>query len=193
MVDRSRVADVTSPRLQHVHPSYAELEALLPHLQAAPREIGTLDLIVCRPQSGQREVLEHAMLDPALGLVGDRWGAAAAPRRRENQVTLMGSRVAQAVARTRERWPLAGDQLYVDFDLGVDNVPPGTRLAVGEAVLEVSAEPHLPCRKFRDRYGVEAVRFLGSPTGKVMQMRGINAWVVVGGRVRCGDAIRKLA
>jgi hypothetical protein len=149
-------------------------------------------MIVRRPVSGRREVLDTARLEPADGLVGDRWGAAT-PRRGE-QLTLMNSRAIALVAQDRARWPLAGDQLYVDLDLSVDNVPAGTRLAIGTAaVLEVSAKPHLGCAKFRVRFGFDAMRFVNSPHGQGLRLRGINARIVAAGDVRVGDTIRKLA
>jgi MOSC domain-containing protein YiiM len=168
----------------------AELEAGLDHIRGSPRDAGTLEMIVRRPRSGDREVLDAARLDPDEGLVGDRWGATL-PRRTEQQVTLMNARVIALVARDRARWPLAGDQLYVDFDLSADNVPAGTRLAVGAAVIEVSTKPHLGCGKFRARFGFDAVRFVNSPQG--LQLRGINARIVTAGDVRIGDTISKLA
>ena len=169
----------------------AELEAGLDHVRGSPREVGTLEMIVRRPRSGQRELLDAARLDPADGLLGDRWGAAI-PRRGE-PLTLMSSRVIGLVARDRARWPLAGDQLYVDLDLSLDNVPPGTRLAVGPAVLEVSAKPHLGCAKFRARFGLDALRFVNSPLGIGLRLRGLNARIVSAGDVRVGDTISKLA
>jgi len=165
----------------------AELEAGLDHIRGSPRAAGTLEMIVRRPRSGEREVLGSARLEPVDGLVGDRWGAAM-PRRGE-QLTLMNSRVIGLVAQDRSRWPLAGDQLYVDLDLSVDNVPAGTRLAVGAAVIEVSAKPHLGCAKFRARFGFDAMRFVNSHG---LQLRGLNARIVSAGDVRVGDTIRKL-
>jgi MOSC domain-containing protein YiiM len=169
----------------------AGLEAGLDHVRRSPRESGTLEMIVRRPRSGEREVLDAARLDPDDGLVGDRWGAAL-PRRAEQQITLMNSRVIALVAQDRARWALAGDQLYVDLDLSAANVPAGTRLAVGAAVIEVSAKPHLGCVKFRARFGQDAVRFVNSAHGH-LQLRGINARIVSAGDVRVGDAIRKLS
>jgi hypothetical protein len=148
-------------------------------------------MIVRRPRSGEREVLASARLDPASGLVGDRWGAVTPPR--GGQLTLMNSRTIALLAQDRARWPLAGDQLFVDLDLSISNLPAGTRLAVGDAVIEVSAEPHTPCRKFRERYGLDAVRFVGSNVGQELQLRGINARIVSAGDVRVGDVIRKLS
>jgi hypothetical protein len=169
---------------------YAELEAALPSLRAAPRERGVLEMIVRRPARNEREVLEQGELVAGAGLVGDRW-ALATPRRGE-PLTLMSSRVVALLAQSRDRWPLSGDQLYVDLDLSAEHLPPGTRLEVGGAVIEVSAEPHTGCRKFRERYGLDAVRFVGSAVGKELNLRGINARVLSTGTVRTGDAVRAL-
>jgi hypothetical protein len=169
---------------------YAELTAALPLLRSAPRERGVLEMIVRRPGSGTREVLAEGKLQAGEGLVGDRW-ALATPRRGE-PLTLMSSRVAALLAQSRDRWPLAGDQLYVDFDLSAEHVPAGTRLAIGAAVVEVSAEPHTGCRKFRDRYGLDAARFVGSAVGKELNLRGIHARVLATGAIRVGDPIAAL-
>jgi MOSC domain-containing protein YiiM len=170
--------------------SYAELEAGLPKIQRSPREHGSLAMIVRRPKSGEREVLEAGELDIEHGLVGDRW--ARGKRRRANQLTLINSRLAALVAQSRDRWPLAGDQLYVDFDLSLEHLPPGSRIAIGATEIEVSPEPHTGCRLFRERYGDEALRFVNSLEGRAWQLRGINAWVVHGGRVQVGDEVRAL-
>ena len=172
------------------HSSYAELEAALPELERSPRERGTLELIVRRPSKGQREVLDAGRLDIEEGLVGDRW--ALGKRQRVNQLTVINSRLVALLAQTRDRWSLAGDQLYVDFDLSLEHLPPGTRLAIGAAEIEVSPEPHTGCRLFAERYGRDAQRFVGSERGHALQLRGINAWVVKGGEVRVGDAVRAL-
>ena len=170
--------------------SYAELEAGLPEIRRSPREHGSLAMIVRRPKSGEREVLEAGELDVEHGLVGDRW--ARGKRRRDNQLTLINSRLAALVAQSRDRWPLAGDQLYVDFDLSLEHVPPGSRIAIGATEIEVSPEPHTGCRLFRERYGHDAMRFVNSPQGQAWQLRGINAWVVQGGTVCVGDEVRAL-
>jgi MOSC domain-containing protein YiiM len=170
------------------HLSYAELEAALPSLECSPRERGTLSLIVRRPSKGQREVLDSGTLDVEEGLVGDRW--ALGKRRRVNQLTLINARFLALLAQERERWPLAGDQLYVDFDLSLEHVPPGTRLSLGSAEIEVSPEPHTGCKLFAARYGRDAQRFVGSAQGRALSLRGINAWVVKGGRVHVGDEVR---
>lgn len=172
------------------HLSYAELEAALPELERSPRERGTLELIVRRPGKGQREVLDLGLLDVEEGLVGDRW--ALGKRRRAQQLTVINSRLVALLAQTRDRWPLAGDQLYVDFDLSLEHLPPGARLAIGTAEIEVSPEPHTGCRLFAERYGPDAQRFVGSEQGHALQLRGINAWIVKGGDVRVGDEVRAL-
>jgi hypothetical protein len=176
----------------------AELEAGLAHIRGAPADVGTLELIVRRPLVDQREVLDEAVLDPELGLVGDSWHARGSSRtpegaaNPETQLTLMNARVAGLLAGGRERWGLAGDQLYVDLDLSIQNLPPGTRLAIGSAVIEASAIPHTGCAKFSARFGPDALRFVSTPTGRTLQLRGINARIVTGGVVRTGDAVRKL-
>ena len=96
------------------------------------------------------------------------------------------------VSGSQERWPLAGDQLFVDLNIGLDNLPAGTRLAVGAAVIEVTAEPHTGCKKFVARYGMEAMTFVNSPEGKQMCLRGINTKVVEAGAIRVGDKITKV-
>jgi MOSC domain-containing protein YiiM len=170
--------------------SYAELEAGLADIQCSPRERGSLVMIVRRPKSGEREVLEVGELHVEQGLVGDRWSRG--KRRQANQLTLINSRLAALIAQTRDRWPLAGDQLYVDFDLSLKHLPPGSRVAIGVAEIEVSAEPHTGCRLFRERYGDAALEFVNSLEGRAWQLRGINAWVVKGGTVQIGDEVRAL-
>ena len=172
------------------HVSYTEIEAALPEIERSPRERGLLAMIVRRPKSGEREVLDAGMLDVGEGLIGDRW--ARGKRQRENQLTVMNSRLVALLAQSKDRWPLAGDQLYVDFDLSLAHVPAGTRIAIGAAEIEVSPEPHTGCRLFAERYGRDAQQFVGSERGHALQLRGINAWVVKGGAVQVGDDVRAL-
>jgi MOSC domain-containing protein YiiM len=167
------------------------LGAGLEHVRAAPRDDALLELIARRPAVDGREVLEEAELDIGLGLVGDSWSLRGKRPNPRAQVTLMSSRAAALIAGDRDRWPLAGDQLYVDLDLSGDNLPPGTRLAIGSAVVEVSDLPHLGCGKFTERYGADARELVNSPEGVALNLRGINAQVVQTGSVRLGDAVRK--
>src|SRR5215471_1666288 len=157
----------------------------------APKDAGTLDLIVARPAVDERVELESAELDADSGLVADRWSRGSKPNPKA-QVTVMNARAAQLVAGEKARWGLAGDQLYVDFDLSVDNIPPGTKLGIGSAIVEVSDQPHLGCEKFAARFGQTARVFANSPEGTAVSFRGINTRVVRSGTVRVGDAVRKL-
>ena len=177
----------------------AELDAGLDHVLGSPLDAGVVELVVARPGVGERAVLEKGELDPAVGLIGDTWTdrpSRHTPDGSPNpvmQLTLMNARAAALVAQTEDRWPLAGDQLYVDLELGYDNLPAGTQLEVGTAVVEITAEPHTGCAKFADRFGMDAARFVNSPVGREHNLRGINARVISGGVVRPGDAVRKLA
>jgi MOSC domain-containing protein YiiM len=176
----------------------SRLEERLDHIREAPADGGTVELIAVRPAVDEREVLTEARLDVHEGLVGDTWRARGSSRmpdggpNPEAQVTLMNARAAAAIAGERDRWPLAGDQLYVDLDLSISNVPPGSRLQIGSAVIQFSEEPHTGCSKFSARFGNDALRFVNSPIGRELRLRGANCSVVVPGVVRPGDAIRKL-
>ncbi len=183
-----------SDEARHATPD--ELEAGLDHLRAAPRDEGVVELIVRRPSEDGREVVEEAQLDLVDGLVGDNWldrgRSGGRPANPDAQLTVMNVRAAALIAGDRARWPLAGDQLYVELDLSDEHLPPGTRLAVGSAVIEVTAEPHTGCAKFSERFGLDALKFVNSPAGSALNARGINARVVQAGTVRVADAIRRL-
>jgi MOSC domain-containing protein YiiM len=168
------------------------LGAGLEYVRAAPADEGLLELIARRPAVGEREVLREAELDVECGLVGDSWSLRGKHPNRKSQLTLMNARAAALIAGDRERWPLAGDQLYVDLDLSGDNLPPGTRLSIGSAIVEVSDLPHLGCEKFTERYGTEAREFVNSPDGVALNLRGINTQIIQSGTVRVDDAVRKL-
>jgi len=180
------------------HRTRAELLAGLDQVAGAPSDIGRLELIVRRPVPGERETLDAGELTFEDGLVGDGWlarGSRHSPdgsAEHARQITLMNCRAAALFAGDRSRWMLAGDQLYVDFDLSEYNVPAGTRLAIGAAVIQVSVEPHTGCQKFTERFGLEATRFLRSAEGKPYQLRGINARVVEPGTVSVGDSVEKV-
>jgi hypothetical protein len=165
-------------------------------VRSSPRDHGRVELITRRPEVDGREVVEEATLDPERGLVGDNWETKPSLATGEPnplaQLTLMNSRAAALVAGSRERWPLAGDQLYVDLDLSYANLPPGTRLSLGDAVIEVTEEPHLGCGKFAARFGVDALKLVNSAVGRELNLRGVNARVVSGGTVRDGDEIAKV-
>jgi MOSC domain-containing protein YiiM len=172
------------------------LEQGLAHVRAAPTDAGRVELIVRRPAVDERELLEEARLDPAHGVVGDTWRArptTSTPDRTphpDKQVTVMNARLAALVAGDeRNGWAQAGDQLYLDLDISHANLPAGTRLRLGSAVLEVTAQPHLGCHKFRARFGADAVRFVNSKEGRALRLRGMNTRVVTAGTVRVGDRV----
>ena len=173
------------------HLTRTELEAGLESIRHSPSDAGVLELIVSRPHPNAREVLEHAQLDPATGLVGDSWGTRVSLPNPETQLNVMNARVISLIAQDNARWPLAGDQLFVDLSLAEENLPPGSRIEIGGAVIEVSAEPHLGCGKFVERFGVDAMKFVNSTLGRQLHLRGINARVVHAGAVRVGDIARK--
>ena len=180
------------------HPTTVELTNGLDRILRSPSDEGGLKLIVRRRGESEREVLTEATLDRTEGLLGDTWrsrGSRRTPDRLADpkmQLTVMNARVAALVAVDDDRWKLAGDQLYVDLDLSEANLPPGSRLAVGSAVIEVTDAPHLGCKKFRERFGEDALRFVNSDIGRKLRLRGVNTKVVGSGRLELGDTIRKL-
>jgi len=187
------VTDIAAP-----YRSYAELEEGLGEVLRSPADLGTVELIVRRPAVDEREVLDAGTLDPDWGLVGDSW------RERHNrlspdgspdvekQLNVINARLSRLIAIEPDRRPLSGDQLHLDLDLSTANLPVGTRLALGGAVIEVTAKPHKGCHKFTARFGGDAMRFVNSPKGRDLRLRGLNARVVVAGTVRPGDQVRKL-
>jgi len=180
------------------HRTADELTAALDEIRKSPVAVGTVELIVRRPAEDEREVLDEGTLDHEKGLLGDVWLARGSKSRPDGsanpdaQLTLMNARAAEVITGSRDRWPLAGDQLYVDLDLSVENLPAGTQLAVGDAVVEVTPEPHTGCAKLSARFGTEALKFVNKSPGRELRLRGVNARVVTPGAVRSGDTISKL-
>ncbi len=181
---------------QTLHLALAEMEAQLEHIRQSPRDHGVLEMIVCRPAENERRMLFEAELRVAEGLIGDSWlcrgNHRGGPSNPDSQINIMNSRVTALLAQDRERWSLAGDQLYVDLDLSDENLPSGSQIAIGTAILQVTAEPHTGCQKFASRYGTDATKFVNSPEGKRLHLRGINAKVIQSGLIRTGDAITKI-
>lgn len=180
------------------HLTLAELEAGLDEIRRSPKDVGVLELIVRRPGVDEREVLETAKLDLTEGLVGDSWKMRSSSRMPDGsphpsmQLNIMNCRVIALLAQARERWPLAGDQLFLDMDLSEENLPAGTRLSLGSAVIEVTAEPHTGCKKFVARFGLDAMKFVNSEVGRQLHLRGINAKVIQPGAIRVSDVVKKI-
>jgi len=181
------------------HRTTAELEAHVDHLRAAPAQAGTLEMVVRRPSQGLREILDEGVLDLTEGLVGDSWlerarpGAVAAGRHLQSQINVMSARMVRLLGDTDDEWAMAGDQLFIDLDISLANLPAGSRVAIGdEAVIEVTAKPHNGCAKFKAWFGDGATAFVNSPAGKELRLRGLNARVVTSGVIRQGDKVRKL-
>jgi hypothetical protein len=179
------------------HLSWEELEAGLGGVKASPKDAGVLKLIVRRPAIGVREVLDIGTLDLHEGLVGDTWQVRGSSRTEDGsphpdmQLNIMNARAIDLIAQDRERWQLAGDQLFVDLDLSDENLPPGTRLAMGSAVVVVTEQPHTGCAKFVERFGLDAMKFVNSSLGRSLRLRGLNARVLQPGTITVGDTVRK--
>lgn len=180
------------------HLTTAELDAGLDHIRQAPKDTGVLELIVRRPVSEERELLEEGELDIQAGLVGDNWGTRGSSMtddgssHPEMQLNIMNARAIAHIAQDKERWQLAGDQLYIDMDISEENMPPGTRLSLGTAIIEVTAIPHPGCKKFVARFGLDAMKWVNSDEGKRLHLRGINAKVVQSGTINTGDTVTKI-
>ena len=178
--------------------SMIQLETGMEYIREAPNDNGILKMIVRRPAVDEREQIDEGELSTDDGLVGDTWKLRASSHtpdgsaNTKSQITLANSRAIALLAQTEDRWALAGDQLYVDMNIGEENLPPGTRLSIGSAIIEVSDQPHSGCKKFSARFGVEAMKFVNSPEGKKLHLRGINTTVVQSGTIRVGDVVRKL-
>lgn len=193
----STTSITTSPAPTVRHLDRQQLEARLDHVRASPAE-GTLELIVQRPDVDERVVLDEARLHVDEGLEGDSWNRRTSKRTVDGsphpdmQLNIMNARLLEAIAGSPERMPLAGDQLIVDMDLSDANLGVWTKLTIGDAVIQVTDQPHTGCAKFSQRFGVEAHRFVNSDVGRELKLRGINARVIESGTIRRGDAIRKL-
>lgn len=180
------------------HLTTEELQEGLAEIRQSPTDGGVLELIVRRPGIGLRDILPEGQLDLVDGLVGDTWKTRPSSRTPDKsphpdmQLNIINARLIALVAQKRDRWALAGDQLYVDLDLSAANLPPGTRLAIGTALIEVTKQPHTGCGKFVERFGVDAMKLVNSPLGRELNLRGINARVVQPGIIRAGDRARKV-
>ncbi len=181
------------------HPTLDELKTAIPNILASPSDRGEVEMITRRPRVGQREILDIAELDEEHGSLGDSWEQRGSSKTSDGsanpdaQLTIINSRLVNAVAGSKSRWQLAGDQLIIDIDLSHDNLPPGSRLSIGSAIVELTAEPHTGCVKFASRFGNAALRFVSGPEAMHQRRRGANAKIVKSGTIRLGDVATKLS
>ncbi len=178
--------------------STSELELGIDKIKQSPQDNGILEMIVRRPEVEAREVIHSGEINLIYGLEGDNWktrGSSSTPDGSANpeaQITLMNTRVIQLLSGDKENWKWAGDQLYVDMDLSMENLPPLSMLQVGSVILQISAKPHTGCKKFSARFGIDALAFISTPLGKSLRMRGVNAKVIQAGEIKVGDVVKKI-
>lgn len=167
--------------------TFEELRELWSRAPARPIGRGVVRRIVARKGGGVHQLLERGEITRAAGLVGDRWALGDSPHPGQ-QITLIDATVAELIAAGvgPER---AGDNLHVELDVGEAALPIGALLRVGTALLEVSPEPHTGCKKFRERFGLEALRWINDRTHASLRLRGLNCQVVGDGAVAVGDVI----
>ncbi len=175
-----------------------DIENRMPWVLDSPGDKGRVELIVARPKTNEREVLSQALFSSEAGVAGDNWQKqcwktlASGQADPVVQVAIMNARMIEVLTRDKNQWPLAGDQLFIDLDLSVNNLSPGTRLQIGSAVLEITAEPHRACSKFKQRFGDVARQYVNSAQGDAHRLRGVYAKIISTGEVSTGDVIHKL-
>jgi MOSC domain-containing protein YiiM len=180
------------------HPNLDTLETGLTNIQNSPRDNGSLEMIVVRPEKKHRATLQECELSLKRGVEGDHWAKGCWKSLPDGspdpdvQVTLMNSRCLELISASKSQWPLAGDNLIVDMDLSIHNLQPGQKLSVGSAVLQITSVPHTGCNNFKERFGVDSLKFISSKKGKELRLRGIYARVVQDGYVKLGDRVKKI-
>lgn len=181
------------------HLTLAELQAGLPDILASPPDEGVLRGIVIRTGKGERRELESCQISLAGGVHGDRWAKGCWMKTEDGQphpdvqICIMNARCIDLIAQERGNWAPAGDNLFVDMDLASTNLPAGSRLAIGSAMIEITAIPHDGCGPFARRYGRDARQFVNSPEGKQNRLRGVYARVLQDGEISIGDRVIKLS
>ena len=181
-----------------LHVTTQQLEEGLDLIKKSPNDNALVDMIVCRPTEGNRKILQEGFLDKVIGLEGDNWIDRGSAKTADGcshpdmQLNIMNSRSITLIARQKDRWQLAGDQLFIDLNLTDKNIPAGTRLSIGDAIIEVTAIPHNGCKKFTERYGIDAVKFVNSPIGKELHLRGVNAKIIKSGKIKVSDVVKKI-
>ena len=184
---------------QIIHLTEQEIMDGLNEVQKSPMNDGILEAIVIRPGSDERRSLEQCRLSPEGGTEGDAWARGCwlqLPDGRPDpavQICIMNSRMINLVAGNRNRWELAGDNLFVDLNLSRENLQAGQLLSIGECVIEITEQAHNGCAKFSQRFGAPALKVVNSPLGKQLRLRGIYAKVITPGNVGVGNLIMKLS
>lgn len=182
---------------QATHLTEKEILDGLMEVRKSPRNNGLLEAIVIRPGSEERLSLQRCRLSPEDGTEGDAWARGCWLKLPDGsphpdvQICIMNSRMIHLLAGDRQRWELAGDNLFFDLDLSRENLQPGQLLRIGECVIEITEQSHNGCAKFSQRFGPAALKFVNSPTGKELRLRGIYAKVIKAGEVQVGDQIKK--
>lgn len=180
------------------HRPFATLEAGLENIKKSPTDNGMLYMIVVRTHKRERAVPWYCNVSPELGVEGDHWSKGSWKTLPDGspdpsvQVTLMNSRCLDLLATEKDRWPLAGDNLIVDMDLSFENLAPGQKLSLGSAILEITDIPHTGCMKFRERFGVDGLKFVSTKTARELRLRGVFARVLNAGVVTVGDHLKKI-
>ena len=169
----------------------ADLEHRFSAMRPAERDKGRVVLLVRRGDRGQREALDHADMTPESGMPGDAWGRQRRPSS-DAQLTVMQANVAELIA-NGQPFLLFGDNVFLDLDLSAANIPPGTRIRAGSVTLEVTPMPHTGCRKFRERFGDAALRFVSKPELRDLNLRGVYMRVVESGRISVGDPVEVIS
>jgi MOSC domain-containing protein YiiM len=181
------------------HLTMEELKAGLAEIMASPADGGTLEGIVVRPEHDARTEVESVDISLKGGVHGDHWAKGCHKSTEDGlphpdvQICIMNARCIALIAQARDNWAPAGDNLFIDLNLSAGNLAPGQRLAIGSAVIEITAEPHNGCAKFIERYGRDACVFVNTGEGKRNRLRGIYARVVEDGRITIGDRVEKIA
>ncbi|MBA4054374.1 MAG: MOSC domain-containing protein [Marivirga sp.] len=180
------------------HPDLDTLETGLEGLQNSPKDDGSLEMIVVRPEKKHRATLLECELTLKRGVEGDHWAKGCWKSLPDGspdpdvQITIMNSRCLELISASRSRWPLAGDNLIVDMDLSIHNLQPGQKLSIGSAVLEITSVPHTGCNHFKERFGIDSLKFISSKRGKELRLRGIYARVIKDGQIKVGDRLKKV-
>ena len=180
------------------HLTMAELEDGFPEIIRSPKDNGRLEGIVVRPARGKRQELRTSDVSFDGGVHSDLWAKACWKSTEDGrphpdvQICIMNARCIALIAQERGNWAPAGDNLFIDLDLSPDNLPPGQRLAIGTAIIEITDTPHNGCAKFIGRYGRDAGIFVNGRLGKRHRLRVVYARVIRDGTVTVDDVVTKV-